>query len=218
MQRHQVLNWLNLPWHWLLANVKVFNALTTFATLLVWAGFLQVFLHQVHIARRPRLIINRVLGNHINAYFLIGNMSSGEAFVDSIIARVGTSQGVWELDITDIFEEDIVIDEFEGDRSQRATRRRTLSQGQCLAGITFNTLIRRAAEAHGVTWGDKEHPLHHPELRVDEVELRLGVFHGAEKRYLEARRRFLLENAQGAFSVQPDAMVTHQRNRRYRPR
>ncbi|RKQ96978.1 hypothetical protein C7446_2839 [Kushneria sinocarnis] len=213
-----MINWLELPWQWLVANVKVFNALTTFVTLLVWAGFFQVFLHQVQIGRRPRFVINRVLGNHINAYFLIGNMSSGEAFVDSITARVRTSQGVWELDVTDVFEDNIVIDEAEGDRSHRATRRRTLSQGQCLAGITFNTLIRRAAEAHGVEWGERSHPLDHPELRVDDVELRLGAFHGAEKRYLLARRRFLLKNTEGAFSVQPEAMVTHQSSRRYRAR
>ncbi|MEF2073459.1 hypothetical protein [Consotaella aegiceratis] len=92
---------------WINDNSGALNVAANLAMIVIWIGYLQLFLENFRRERRAEILINRSSSSlGLAARCLISNMSSDAIYVNSLIGSVETDHGTWTCPVTDLDEID----------------------------------------------------------------------------------------------------------------
>ena len=89
---------------WIETHHNALSVLISFAMLLVWMLYLQLFLVTIIRQKRSKIIINKVAGSSQKSHCFISNMSAETIYVTVIRATLQNQEDQWTAYITD-FEE-----------------------------------------------------------------------------------------------------------------
>ncbi|NDV87965.1 hypothetical protein GTW51_14765 [Aurantimonas aggregata] len=188
---------------WIKANYELISIAINGAMLLVWIGYLQIFVRSFLRQTRPKILINRGGGATLEAPCLVSNMSSDVIYVESIIIRLQTADNDWTCPVTELDG----IEEWEepSDLNLR-TRQGPLDAGKVRNMGTFRTIIEHALRAGSQT----------PELGTDHWErlkrfdVRVIATYGSEDLPVGANRWFKLTWEGGKATMRPETAGTLQ--------
>ncbi|MCQ4311943.1 hypothetical protein NAV33_08585 [Pseudomonas stutzeri] len=192
---------------WLTSNHQLISLIISSSTLLVWVFYAQLLLLNFRRQRKPSLIINRGAGKGLGSLCLISNMSAEPMFINQLVVSIETSQGPLEVDVTDIRQS------MEGDVSPDLIIHQTTHQGPLRSGEfthigTFQNMLRRVAELHGIKLEG-----HRPvgDWQFHSLEIRAVAFYGPERHPLGVLRRFRLRDlGEAECTLVPESPFTHQ--------
>ncbi|MFL9815001.1 hypothetical protein D7241_17290 [Stutzerimonas sp. VN223-3] len=192
---------------WLTSNHQLISLIISSSTLLVWVFYAQLLLLNFRRQRKPSLIINRGAGKGLGSLCLISNMSAEPMFINQLVVSIETSQGPLEVDVTDIRQS------MEGDVSPDLIIHQTTHQGPLRSGEfthigTFQNMLRRVAELHGIKLEG-----HRPvgDWQFHSLEIRAVAFYGPERHPLGVLRRFRLRDlGEAECTMVPESPFTHQ--------
>lgn len=171
---------------WLSANEQWISPATSIGTLLVWMFYAQLLYSGYSRQTRPRLLINRGVGEEgLDSPCLICNMSREAIYVYFIMVRLETSDHSEFVPVTD-------CDHRPGselpERLSARTRQGPLDPGHCLELFSFRTTLERAARFAGIE-------LHNglpadPDLELRALEYHVICIYGSDDSPFGAVRRF----------------------------
>ena len=132
---------------WIEQHATLLQVGVSVATLLVWIFYAQLLFQSYRRARRPKIVINQMLGNSDKARFLISNMSQEAIHIDKVLVCMGSGEDrVCEL-VTDADPE-----QSSGEKDQNAmlsarldevTLQGPLGSGKCIELGAFQNLLNR---------------------------------------------------------------------------
>ncbi len=77
---------------WIEQHSTLLQTAVSLATLLVWIFYAQLLFQNYRRVRRPKIVINQMLGNSENARFLISNMSQEAIHIETVVMCLGGGQ------------------------------------------------------------------------------------------------------------------------------
>ena len=77
---------------WIEQHATLLQVGVSVATLLVWVFYAQLLFQSYRRVRRPKIVINQMLGNSDKARFLISNMSQEAIHIDKVLVCVGSGE------------------------------------------------------------------------------------------------------------------------------
>ncbi len=132
---------------WIEQHATLLQVGVSVATLLIWIFYAQLLFQSYRRARRPKIVINQMLGNSDKARFLISNMSQEAIHIDKVLVCMGSGEDrVCEL-VTDADPE-----QSSGEKDQSAmlsarldevTLQGPLGSGKCIELGAFQNLLNR---------------------------------------------------------------------------
>lgn len=87
---------------WFAANSQMINVVINLAMLVVWVGYLQIFVSSYHRQTRPKLMITRSGVFSVESRCLVCNMSSETTYLMSLLIQLETEDGCKSYPITEI--------------------------------------------------------------------------------------------------------------------
>lgn len=187
---------------WVREYQPLLTLMVSTCTLLVWLFYAHLLLANFKRQRRPNLIINRGAGKGLTSLCLISNMSAEPMFINQVLICLDTNRGSLLGDVTDIRESQ--EDEATPDLAlYQTTHQGPLRSGDFTHIGSFQALLRRAAEQHGIDLRG-----HQPEgeWQFLGMEIRVVAFYGSDRHPLGVSRRFTLDGAE----LLPDSPLTRQ--------
>ncbi|MEW6174277.1 MAG: hypothetical protein AB1588_01130 [Pseudomonadota bacterium] len=187
---------------WVREYQPLLTLVVSTCTLLVWLFYAHLLLANFKRQRRPNLIINRGAGKGLTSLCLISNMSAEPMFINQVLICLDTNRGRLLGDVTDIRESQ--EDEATPDLAlYQTTHQGPLRSGDFTHIGSFQALLRRAAEQHGIDLRG-----HQPEgeWQFLGMEIRVVAFYGSDRHPLGVSRRFTLDGAE----LLPDSPLTRQ--------
>ncbi|MEF2554366.1 hypothetical protein VQ042_24140 [Aurantimonas sp. A2-1-M11] len=195
---------------WIRANHQLISIVINGAMLLVWIGYLQIFVRSYVRQTRPKILINRGGSGTLDALCLVSNMSSDAIYVESIILTLQTADDEWTCPVTEL---DGIEEWDEPTDLNLRTRQGTLDPGKVRNMGTFRKIIEHALRASSDD----------PELGTDRWErlvrfdVRIVATYGSEDLPIGANRWFTLTWNGGTAAMRPLTAGTVQiRSRRER--
>jgi len=195
---------------WIKTNHQLISVAINGAMLLVWIGYLQVFVRSYVRQTRPKILINRGGGTTLDALCLVSNMSSDAIYVESIIIRLQTDDDDWTCPVTEL---DGLEEWDEPTDLNLKTRQGTLDPGKVRNMGTFRTIIEHALRASSDD----------PQLGTDRweklkrLDVRIVATYGSEDLPIGANRWFSLSRKERSAVILPRTAGTVQiRSRRER--
>lgn len=194
---------------WLKDNHQLISLIISASTLLVWVFYAQLLLLNFRRQRKPSLIINRGAGKGLSSLCLISNMSAEPMFISQLVVRIESSKGPLEVDVTDIRQS---IDDETGASPDLAIHQTThqgpLRTGEFIHIGTFQGMLRRVAERHGIEL-DGHRPV--GDWAFHALEIRAVAFYGPERHPIGVLRRFhLYERGDPDCALIPETPFTQQ--------
>lgn len=204
------MEWLNTSWQWLVANAALFSGVGTVAMAIIWAVYLQLIVHTYLSGKKPQVIINRCNGHDFNAHCMLSNMSTGTAFIETIIVRLNSEERSYYADVTDISSREGVEDDLiEPENLRYVTRQGPINQGECLDAGRFGMLIDRVATLNGLTLDESSQPVDEKPFTHFEI-LAISIY-GQQRHPVGARRSFAIgRDQQGQYYFAPEKAMTRQ--------
>lgn len=200
---------------WISQNNTLVNALTSIGTLFVWIFYAQLLYLGFSRQRRPRMLINKGVGNeYIDSPCLVCNMSQEAVFVFFIVIQLKTSRGIFTAPMTDI-SSDTQMDDKPSLRER--TRQGPLSSGECLQLASFRDIISAIARQEGIET-DNGYPCD-PDIKLEWLEIHVISIYGSDDKAFGAVRRFEIRANDDAREVhlQPSTLdTTRRKSWRYR--
>lgn len=192
---------------WVMKNQQLITLLISASTLLVWVFYAQLLLLNFRRQRKPSLIINRGAGRGLGSLCLISNMSVDPMFISQLVVSVETSRGPLQVDVTDIRQS--IEDDVSPDLAiHQTTHQGPLRSGEYIHIGTFQGMLRRVAELHGIEL-DGNRPV--GDWQFHSMEIRAVAFYGPERHPLGVLRRFRLGDAtQAECRLVPESPFTQQ--------
>lgn len=184
---------------WINQHESVINVLINVGILLIWLIYAQLLYLGFRRQRRPRVIINRGKRNDIEALCIISNMSAEAVYIEYIIARLETSHGTINMNVTEFEQEYSEEDEHEHTegRSQSrrfapnairdSTRQGPLDSGDFIHIGKFGDLVHRLARSANIEMRDHR-PLNG--LKFRRLTIRLVLVYGSEDEPVSVSRSF----------------------------
>jgi hypothetical protein len=195
---------------WIKTNHQLISLALSAAMLLVWIGYLQVFVRSYVRQTRPKILINRGGGSTLDAVCLVSNMSSDVIYVESIIIRLKTADDEWTCPVTEL---DGLEEWNEPTDLNLKTRQGTLDPGKVRNMGTFRTIIEHTLRA---TSEDVELGTDQWE-RLKRFDVQVIATYGSEDLPIGANRWFSLSWEGGSATMRPETAGTVQiRSRRKR--
>ncbi|MGR3320632.1 MAG: hypothetical protein ACU0DK_01730 [Pseudooceanicola sp.] len=188
---------------WLSDHSGALNVVINLGMLMVWIGYLQLFLITYLRARRPRLIITRGSGNDTDALCLVSNMSEEPVYVQTVYCTLRLGEDEISATITD---RDILNRSDKADLPEGATHHGPLNRGDFMTIGPFHHMIDMTAERNGKTRDEVER------LRqeVEEFEIMVVCAFGGDDLEIAAKRAFRLDASVAPWAVIPRAPQTQQ--------
>ncbi|GHC17303.1 hypothetical protein GCM10010082_05520 [Kushneria pakistanensis] len=204
------MEWMNTSWEWVLANASFFSGLGTVAMAIIWAVYLQLIVHNFLSGKKPEMIINRCNGHDFNAHCMLGNMSTGTAFIETIIVRLRSNDETYYADVTDInSREDIEGDLIAPENLRHITRQGPINQGEYIDAGRFGMLIERVATLNSLTLDESSQPV--DQKPFTHFEILVISIYGQQRHPVGARRSFTISrDQQGKYYFAPEKPMTRQ--------
>ena len=194
-----------IVYEWISQNSSLISALANVGMLAIWAFYAQLLYMGFRRERRPRVMINKGVGNaDLDAPCLICNMSKEPIFIQGIFVDLETSEGTHSASATD--PEEGVIDPAEAKLGSR-TRQGPLGSGSCIEVRSFRELIQKAADAGGLKLIDGRPA--DDGILFRSLTITVVSIYGPEDHPFGAKREFSLEcNDQDRVRLSPSDLDT----------
>lgn len=136
---------------WIEQHATLLQIGVSIATLMVWIFYAQLLFQNYRRARRPKIVINQMLGHSQKARFLISNMSQDAIHIDKVIVCIGDDENTICQQVTDVDpEQDLATDENRtatrsalSARLNEVTVQGPLESGKCIELGALPNLLRR---------------------------------------------------------------------------
>jgi hypothetical protein len=184
-------------WDWLAANSDVLSVLSSLAMLLVWIVYLQLFLLDYRRGRRPKILINRGIGDGLGSRCLLSNMSAEPIYIHSLVAELASADRRFSAPVTDL----VGSDAEPGSDLRSATLQGPVAHGDFLDVGTFKSILGRAGWDPAAALADSE---------PNALTLTALATYGSERLIVGATRRFVIENGDGGWTIRPSTAETEQ--------
>ena len=188
-------------WGWLQQNSEIVAALTSVATLLVWATYLQLIFQDYKRQRRPRLIVHQTQGSRQDARCLLINLSSEPIHIQCVTVVAGIDGQEVSSMITDYNRTS--LQESTPRQIEDILRQGPLQPGEFFQLGTFETMLDLLIEA-------AEHDTWLTEVEERRLEVRVVAVYGNRTNPVGARRVFTLKGLEEGYSIQPVSLDTEQ--------
>jgi hypothetical protein len=193
---------------WIEQHATLLQVGVSIATLMIWIFYAQLLFQSYRRVRRPKIVINQMLGKSDKARFLISNMSQEAIHIDKVLVCIGdeTHQVCEQVTDTDP-EVDFQTDQ--GSKSAHAARldeltvQGPLESGRCIElGALQNLMQRITQQARS---SDNPDPTAGQEYC--RIEIIVIAVYSSEKGVIGASRAFVCdEDGQ----LRPEAVQTAQ--------
>ncbi|SFR43945.1 hypothetical protein SAMN05216203_0331 [Marinobacter daqiaonensis] len=202
---------------WISNNYTAVAGLTSIGTLFVWIFYAQLLYSGYKRQRRPRILINKGVGDeYIDSPCLICNMSQEPVFIYFLVAQLKTSEGTHTTPLMDRLGDELPeSDETLGVRSK--TRQGPLGSGEFLEVISFRRMIERIMSSANLDI--KEGAPLASGLQLHWLEIHVVCIYGSEDKAFGAVRRFTIDTPEDRqrISLYPDTLDTRiKKSKRYR--
>lgn len=193
---------------WIEQHATLLQVGVSIATLMIWIFYAQLLFQSYRRVRRPKIVINQMLGKSDKARFLISNMSQEAIHIDKVLVCLGdeTHQVCEQVTDTDPdldFRNDEVGKSARAARLDELTVQGPLESGKCIELGALQNLMRRIA--HQARAGDEtEPPLGQGSCRIEIIVI---AVYSSEKGVIGASRAFVC-NEGG--QLRPEAVQTTQ--------
>lgn len=193
---------------WLSNNREWIAAATSIGTLFVWVFYAQLLYSGYSRQIRPRLLINKGVGDEgLDSPCLICNMSQEAIYLYFILVYLENSENPVLVPVTDCEKE--AVSEGSNPLGSR-TRQGPLESGQCLELLSFRVILERAARQAGIELKDGR-PVH-AGVEVGAMEFHVVCIYGSDDYPFGAVRKFnLKEDEAGGTSITPATIDTQRR-------
>ncbi|MCC9623117.1 hypothetical protein LPB41_15605 [Thalassospira sp. MA62] len=133
---------------WIEQHATMLQVGVNVATLMIWIFYAQLLFQNYRRARRPKIVINQMLGKSEKARFLISNMSQEAIHIERVLVCVGSDEDQICEQVTDIDpdEDGDETDEQKSSRSARldeVTLQGPLESGRCIELGSLKKLLGR---------------------------------------------------------------------------
>lgn len=200
---------------WIQQHNTLVNSFTSIGTLAIWLFYAQLLYLGFSRQRRPRMLINKGVGQeYIDSPCLVCNMSHESVFVFFVVVQLKTSRGLFTAPMTDISGK---ADKDERPGLRERTRQGPLASGACIEFISFRDMIATIAEEEGIET-DNGYPCD-PDIELEWLEIHVISIYGSDDKAFGAVRRFRICADDDACEVQlqPSSLDTSRRKSwRYR--
>lgn len=174
---------------WLSDNKEWIAPATSIGTLLVWVFYAQLLYSGYSRQTRPRLLINKGVGEDgLDSPCMICNMSQEAIYIYFIMVYLENSENPLLVPVTDC-EERSLSDESSSLFSR--TRQGPLGSGRCLELVSFRIILERAAHEAGIEL-ERGRPVD-PGVELGSVEFHVVCIYGSDDYPFGAVRKFNLE-------------------------
>lgn len=193
---------------WLSANKEWIAPATSIGTLLVWVFYAQLLYSGYSRQTRPRLLINRGVGEEgLDSPCLICNMSQEAIYIYFILVYLENSEHSVLVPVTDC-EEKALSDDSNPLGSR--TRQGPLEPGKCLELLSFRIILERAASQAGIEL-EEGRPVD-PDVEIGAVEFHVVCIYGSDDYPFGAVRKFNLNfDDEEAPSITPATIDTQRK-------
>ena len=188
-------------WDWFQQNSSVISALTSLATLLVWATYLQIIYQDYKRQRRPRLIIHQTQGSRKDARCLLINMSSEPIHIQCVSVAAKIDEREHTVMITDYNRTS--LQESTPKEIEDILRQGPLQPGDFFQLGTFENMFELLTSSAG-------HDTWLTEVTEQRLEVRIVAVYGNRTRPVGARRTFTLKGLSDRYRIQPVSLDTEQ--------
>ena len=174
---------------WLSSNKEWIAPATSIGTLLVWLFYAQLLYSGYSRQTRPRILINKGVGEEgLDSPCLICNMSQEAIFIYFILVYLDNSKDPVLVPVTDC-EEKAMNDDSSPLGSR--TRQGPLESGKCLELLSFRIILERAAAHAGIEL-ENGRPVD-PKVELGSIEFHVVCIYGSDDYPFGAVRKFNLE-------------------------
>jgi hypothetical protein len=188
-------------WNWLQDNAQILSALSAWATLGVWALYLQLLYSSYRLSRRAKILINRGAGDTIDAKCIIANMGAEPIYIEAI--RISLTRGDCSHSCA-LSNHEVSMTSENDPRPQ--LMQGPLSSSEMLDIGRFSALIGYCINgASGFTGPDSE-----PLIDNAEVTILVVATMASESRPVAAQRTFKLGAQQDPLLLHPRTLRTEQ--------
>ncbi len=195
---------------WLSNNKEWIAPATSIGTLLVWVFYAQLLYSGYSRQTRPRLLINKGVGEEgLDSPCLICNMSQEAIYLYFILVYLENSQHPVLVPVTDCEEKAISAD---SESLVSKTRQGPLEPGKCLELLSFRIILERAAREAGIEL-EEGRPVD-PDVEIGAMEFHVICIYGSDDYPFGAVRKFNLkfgDAGAGATSITPATMDTQRK-------
>lgn len=193
---------------WLSDNREWIAPATSIGTLLVWVFYAQLLYSGYSRQTRPRLLINKGVGEEgLDSPCLLCNMSQEAIYIYFILVYLENSEEPVLVPVTD--SEERAIDDDSAPLGSR-TRQGPLKSGNCLELLSFRILLERAAAHAGIEL-ENGRPVD-PDVELGAVEFHVVCIYGSDDYPFGAVRKFNLKlDGEEKSSVVPATIDTQRR-------
>lgn len=193
---------------WLSENKEWIAPATSIGTLLVWVFYAQLLYSGYSRQTRPRLLINKGVGEEgLDSPCLICNMSQEAIYIYFILVHLENSESPVLVPVTDC--EERAISDGTTPLGSR-TRQGPLEPGKCLELLSFRIILERAADQAGIELEDGR-PVD-PDVEIGALEFHVVCIYGSDDYPFGAVRKFNLNlNDAEAASITPDTIDTQRK-------
>ncbi|TDQ63843.1 hypothetical protein ATL17_1851 [Maritalea mobilis] len=195
---------------WIFAHSQFINSAINLAMLLVWIGYLQIFISSYQRQTRSKIMITRSGVDNLQSRCLVCNMSSEAIYLLSLMIELETEDERKSYPITEIegfekWEKPSDIDLW--------TRQGPLDAGKVRDMGSFEEMI-----IHALGYAsDEEAPDEKDWPAIDRVEVKVIASYGSENLPVGAGRRFDVQQTDRGLVLRPHAAEARQiRSRRER--
>lgn len=174
---------------WLSSNKEWIAPATSIGTLLVWLFYAQLLYSGYSRQTRPRILINKGVGEEgLDSPCLICNMSQEAIFIYFILVYLDNSEEPVLVPVTDC--EDQAMNDDSSPLGSR-TRQGPLESGKCLELLSFRIILERAAAHAGIEL-ENGRPVD-PEVELGSMEFHVVCIYGSDDYPFGAVRKFNLK-------------------------
>lgn len=182
---------------WLREYSDTLNLITNVGMLLVWLGYLHVFLLLYRRQTTPSILITRSGGSSLDARCLLCNMSSDAIYLQSLVCTLDEPGASVTTSITD-------IDELSG-KSSNQEGQGPLKSGSCLDVGRFGDLLERLRTEANRSGNEP------PSGDGDGyLQIQVIAVYGAEDLLVSAKREFDVVQREDATYLRPRSVETRQ--------
>lgn len=143
---------------WIEQHATLLQVGVSLATLLIWIFYAQLLFASYRRVRRPKIVINQMMGHSDKARFMISNMSQEAIHIDKVLVCMGTGDDCVYQQVTDIDpDQEAKREEPKSMLSAKlneVTVQGPLEAGKCIELGAFQNLLDRIGRQQNQKAGD----------------------------------------------------------------
>lgn len=173
-------------WAFLNENGQALSVLASFGTMVVWLFYAHLLYQGFRRQRQARILINQGWGEQLDSVALVSNMSHEPVYIQCVVVSMSLNDGrKFRSAVTDF--DDARPYNAQND-PREVTRQGPLNTASFMNMGTFRTLLRQAAQWHGLVGDEVSDPL--SQLDLQDFKITVICNYGPSGKAIGVQREF----------------------------